>query len=53
MVRGVDDRLAKAALEKRRYYAAEYPIRLSDTYFGGVGAEDVYIYPLPVTEPVS
>jgi hypothetical protein len=53
MVRGVDDPVAKAALEKRRYYAAEYPIRLYDTHFGGVGAEDVYIYPLPVPESVS
>jgi hypothetical protein len=53
MVRGVDDPMAKATLEKRRCYAAEYPIRLYDTYFGGVGAEEVYIYPLPVPEPVS
>jgi hypothetical protein len=53
MVLGVDDPLAKAALEKRRYYRGDVPIRLYDTHFGRVGAEDVYIYPMPVTEPVS
>jgi hypothetical protein len=53
MVLGVDDRLAKAALEKRRYYRGDVPIWLYDTHFGRVGAEEVYIYPMPVTEPVS
>jgi hypothetical protein len=53
MVLGVDDPLAKAALEKRSCYRGDVPIRLSDTHFGRVGAEEVYIYPMPVTEPVS
>jgi hypothetical protein len=52
-VRGVDDPLAKDALEMRRSHAADVPIRLHDTYFGRSGAEEVYIYPFPVTEPVS
>ncbi len=45
MVLGVDDPLAKAALEKRCYYRGYVPIRLSETHFGRVGAEEVYIYP--------
>jgi hypothetical protein len=52
-VRGVDDPLAKDALEMRRRYPGEVPIRLHDTYFGRSGAEEVYIYPIPVTAPVS
>jgi hypothetical protein len=52
-VRGVDDPLAKAALDTQGRYRGDVPIRLYDTYFGRVGAEEVYIYPMPVPDPVS
>jgi hypothetical protein len=43
-VRGVDDPLAKAALEVRRHYGKAM-IHLRDTYLDGVGVEEMYIYP--------
>jgi hypothetical protein len=49
---GADDRLAKAAAEARRRYPGRRPIHLRGTTFGGVSADEVYIYP-PAPVPVK
>jgi hypothetical protein len=43
--------LAQAVLEARQRYPGKAPIHLSNTFFGGVDAEEVYIYGQPVTVP--
>jgi hypothetical protein len=45
------DPLAKAALDVLRRYPGRMPARILRTYFGGVGVDEVYIY--PTLTPVS
>jgi hypothetical protein len=52
-VLGTDDPLAKAALDARHRYPGTVPIHWRDLYFGGVSADELYIYPLPIAAPVS
>ena len=45
------DPLAKAALDVLRRYPGRTPTRILQAYFGGVGVDEVYIY--PTLAPVS
>ena len=45
------DPLAKAGLDVLRRYPGRMPARILRTYFGGVGVDEVYIY--PTLTPVS
>src|SRR5207249_2236959 len=44
-VLGPHEPLAKAALDVHQRYRGKAMISLRETYFGGVGAEEVYVYP--------
>jgi hypothetical protein len=46
---GMDDPLAKAALEIYRQYSGRVPARVRPGQFGPLGAEGVYLYPPPAT----
>ncbi len=48
---GTDDPLAQAALDVHRRYEATIPARYRERLFGGVAAEEVYIYPQPIPVP--
>src|SRR5262249_20728459 len=48
---GADDPLAKAALEAQQRYRT--PVHLYGEMFGGVSAEEVYIYPSPLPASVA
>jgi hypothetical protein len=50
---GADDPLARAALEVHRRYAGARPTRFRGNTFGGVGVDEVYIYPTPLPIPVK
>ena len=50
---GSDHRLAKAALEINRRYPSPMANRIRGTRFGGVGVEEVYLYPTRAVTPVS
>ena len=43
------DPLAKAALDFHQRFPGRTPIRLHQRYFGGISADEVYIYPTPIT----
>jgi hypothetical protein len=47
-VLGAHEPLAKAAVVARSYYPVPVPVRLRDTYFGGLSVAEAYIYPLPI-----
>ena len=47
-VLSADDPLAKAALEVQQRFPGWAPPRVSDTMFGGVFVDEVYIYPSPL-----
>jgi hypothetical protein len=49
---GADDPLAKAAEELRRRYPIRNPTRFPSQMFGGVDAEDLWLYPSPIPAPV-
>jgi hypothetical protein len=42
-----DDPLVRAALDYQRLYPGK-AVRLRDRVFGGLGVDEVYIYPSPV-----
>jgi len=44
---GADDKLAKAAADLQRRYGGRAPARLFNTSFGGMGVDEVYLYPIP------
>jgi len=46
---GVDDPLARAALDRYQHLPARIPTRVRDGHFGGMSVEGVYLYPPPVT----
>jgi hypothetical protein len=46
---GVDDPLAKTALDIYRQFAGRVPARVPPSQFGPLGAEAVYLDPLPAT----
>jgi hypothetical protein len=48
---GADHRLAKAAFDLQGKYPGKYPIHVVNRMFGGVSAEEVYIYPSPILVP--
>jgi hypothetical protein len=48
---GVDDPLAKAALEIHRRYPGRTPTWFHGKTFGGVVVDEVYIYPSPIPAP--
>jgi hypothetical protein len=48
---GADHPLAAAALDALRRFRSKAPVRLCDTTFGGVSADEVYVYPSPVPAP--
>ncbi len=45
---GADHPRAKAALDLRRRYPGQTPVRVFDRIFGGMSVEEVYIYPTPL-----
>jgi hypothetical protein len=53
MLLSADDPLAKAAREVQQRYPGRTPIRLYGKMFGGVSAEELYLYPSPVPAPAS
>jgi hypothetical protein len=50
---GADDALAKAAVDFQRRYPGRSPARLSGGTFGGIGVDEVYVYPSPLPVPVQ
>jgi hypothetical protein len=50
---GADHPLAKAALEAQHRYPGRTPLRIRETPFGGIYAEEVYIYPALVSAASS
>jgi hypothetical protein len=46
---GIDDPLAKTALDIYRQFPGRVPTRVRASQFGPLGAEGVYLYPLPAT----
>jgi hypothetical protein len=48
---GIDDPVAKAALDVMKKYPGQIPTRYHGRHFGGLSIDEVYIYPLPL--PVS
>ena len=48
---GIDDPFAQAALDVLRRYPGRVAAHFHNRIFGGVGVEEVYIYPSPI--PVS
>jgi len=48
---GEDHPLAKAAAEALLAYPGRIPLRLRGVSFGGVFADEVYIYPSPIPAP--
>lgn len=45
---GIDDPLARAALDVARKYPARTPTRYHGRQFGGLSTDEVYIYSLPL-----
>jgi hypothetical protein len=45
---GIDDPVAKAALDLMREYPGRLPTRYHGRHFGGLSVDEVYIYPLPL-----
>ncbi len=52
-VLGTDQPLVKGVLELWERYPGRTPLHLFDRILGGVSADEVYIYPLPITAPAS
>lgn len=50
-VSGLDDPLVQAVLDIQHKYATRLPTRLRNRVLGGLSAEEVYIYALPITAP--
>jgi hypothetical protein len=50
---GADHPLTVAALDALRRFHGKAPVRLHDTTFGGVSADDVYVYPSLAPVPVQ
>ena len=46
---GIDDPLAKTALDTYRQFSGRVPARVPASQFGPLGAEGVYLYPPPAT----
>lgn len=49
---GADDPLAKAAADVHSRYPGRTPMRVQGRTFGGVAAEEVYLYPSPLPVPI-
>jgi hypothetical protein len=50
---GIDDPVAQAALDVQRRYPGRTPTRYHGKTFGGVGVEEVYLYPSPLPVPAQ
>jgi hypothetical protein len=50
---GIHDPLARAALDLQRRYPGRTPTRFPGTTFGGIGVEEVYVYPSPLPVPAQ
>ena len=50
---GLDDPLAKAALDIHRRYPGPVATRFHGKTFGGLPVEEVYIYPSPIPVPAA
>jgi hypothetical protein len=50
-VTGIDDPVARAVMDIQQTYPGRLATRLRNRMVGGLSADDVYIYPLPITAP--
>jgi len=48
---GIEDPLAKAALDVMVKYPSKIPTRYHGRHFGGLSVDEVYIYALPLSAP--
>jgi hypothetical protein len=50
---GLDDPLAKAAVDRLRRFPGRGPARVHGETFGGVAVDEGYLYPSPLPVPTA